>query len=396
MTQKENSAVIVIKTVVINSPKHIPRPSKPPRLIGLKPAPDEHNGISSVEQIKQVLRSGWPRLNTTGVEYDLFVESITEQKAVPGKSVVILNTEHGKFALTKVPAENLAVKEPSMSNVGCSGENRIVIPTPAYTYYISKIEKTNGKKENEEMQLIQLKNILRTGVPEKGDILGIDLSDFIEGMTGYVTLPGKSVIIMKVEWEDAERGEMRSGKFGLSKIPPEKLTDDSSLVDIGYDGNGKTTIIISKLNHYIFRLREDNGIEEEEPGLILDIDVESERGPEFNKLFTLLTNIDNEEVKRIIVQAEFKTSKKMAGEIIKTEMKEDSNGGNLIPYLEVETKNGKKYCIYLLEERGLEDRKTGYEESRGITDEYFIPGCFDDCVKINAGQYQYAVLISDE
>jgi len=395
--QRENSAVILIKTVMVGSPdaniaSRISIPPKP-RIIGAKPLVEEATGISLLEQTKQVLRNGWPRLNSTGVDYDVFVESINGVKPIQSKSLIILNTDNGKFALTKVPAEEMMVQEPSMSNVGCSGKDRIVVPTPAYTYYISKIEKNNGKNGSEENSIEELKNLLKTAVPEKGDVLGVDYVDFICGIKGYKGLPKKSVILVEVEWLDVETGEKKSGVFGISKIPPEKLTDDSSLVDIGYDGNGKTTISISKVNHYIFRIKDDNGVEEHEPGLILDIDIESEKGPEFDRIFQFFTDIDNEEVKRIVMQAEFQANKKIASEIIKTEIKEDNTDGQVIPYLEAETKDEKKYGIYLIEELDLGGKKIGDERHRGTTGEYFIPKCFENCVKINAGQYQYAVLI---
>jgi len=397
--QKENSAVILIKTRIVGSPatNEIPRPSKPPRLIGVKSLIEEPNGLSALEQTKQVLRNGWPRLNSTGIDYDVFVESINSVKPIQSKSVIILDTDNGKFALTKVPAENILAREPSMSNVGCSGEDKIVVPTPAYTYYISKIKKTNGKDKHEERNNIeQLRDVLKRAVPEKGDVLGIDYVDFVCGIKGYKGLPGKSVILVEVEWLDVETGENKTGVFGVSKIPPEKITDDASLVDIGYDGNGKTTVSIAGANHYIFGIKDNNGVDEDpEPGLILDIDIESERGPKFDKIFKFFTDLDNEELKAIVMRAEFQANKKIASDIVKTEIKEDNSDGQVVPYLEAETKDGKKYNIYLLEELDLGGKKIGDERHRGTTGEYFIPRCFDDCVKINAGQYQYAVLISE-
>ena len=126
------------------------RSTKPPRLIG---APKEEgiNGVSSVEEIKNMLRGGWPRLNTTGVEYDTFVESIKDAKAIPGKNVLILRTKYGNFAFTKKPAEALMDKDPSLIDIGCSssGKNKIVVPTSVFMYYISKIERNGAKKEKE-------------------------------------------------------------------------------------------------------------------------------------------------------------------------------------------------------------------------------------------------------
>ncbi len=187
------------------------RSTKPPKLIGVQ-REEENNGASSVEQIKNMLRGGWPRLNTTGIDYDVFVESISERKQIPGKNVLILSTKFGLFAFTKKPAEALMDKDPSLIDIGCSssGKNRIVIPTSAYMYYIAKIEKNGAKKPEKEQELDLDVDIEISGDPEFDRVsqflINLDKSE-VDNIVAYAEFKKYKRIAQKIVKTEVKRDQ---------------------------------------------------------------------------------------------------------------------------------------------------------------------------------------------
>ncbi|MEM2909116.1 MAG: hypothetical protein QW171_03065 [Candidatus Bilamarchaeaceae archaeon] len=103
---------------------------------------------NAAEKLKNKLRGRYAHVNTTGIDYDEFVESITDVRKID-ENLPTAITKFGWFALSKTPPEKLMDTKPEFINIGYNGK-KFVITENGRDIYIFKIKPLTKEAAKDE------------------------------------------------------------------------------------------------------------------------------------------------------------------------------------------------------------------------------------------------------